>query len=78
MKKAHICSKPSGHPPGFVWQWEAADGSAASRDRFDLYYDCVCDAREHGYEVELTHAHGNTAPGGADFRLQGSSEEERS
>ena len=43
---------------------------AQSERTFDLYHDCLTDARAHGYEVELTHAQGNTAPGGAEYHLR--------
>lgn len=70
MKIAELYTIPSGHPPGYLWMWRTADGSATSSGSFALYYDCLCDARNQGYAVELTHAAGNTAPGGAGYRLR--------
>jgi len=42
---------------------------AESKQAFSLYYDCVCDARKHGYQVDLQRAQGLTAPGGAAHKL---------
>ena len=39
------------------WHWEkiSADGVtvAESKERFDYYYDCVADAKAHGYVPPL-------------------------
>ena len=69
MKKAEIYTIPAGHEPGYAWKWRSTDGRIISADTFQLYYDCVTDARKHGLEVELTRARGITAPGGAHYDL---------
>ena len=70
MKKAQVYTIPAGQASGYVWKWRSAEGNAGSSQSFELYYDCVCDARSHGYEVDLTYAVGATAPGGADYNLR--------
>jgi len=44
----------SGTPAGFKWFWRktSADGATVveSKVQFDYYYDCVTDAKAHGYE----------------------------
>jgi hypothetical protein len=35
---------------GYVWEWAAADRSTRSQQTFDLFFDCLEDARKHGYE----------------------------
>ena len=35
---------------GYVWEWAAADRSTRSQHTFDLFFDCLEDARKHGYE----------------------------
>jgi len=41
---------------GYKWQWkrEDADGKTnrVSRKRFAYYYDCVMDAKKHGFEPD--------------------------
>ena len=64
MKKAQICSIPSKTTQGYDWKWRAVTGKRESAKSFAFYFDCVSDARDRGYEVELTHAMGATAPGG--------------
>ena len=70
MKKAEIYSVACPGDPGFVWTWRESGGKTTCAHTFAMYFDCVTDARDKGFEVELTHAQGNTAPGGAEFRLQ--------
>jgi hypothetical protein len=41
----------------FQWKWRGNDGKRTSERTFDLFYDCVEDARQHGVEVDLTQAH---------------------
>ena len=36
----------------FHWGWHSADGRKTSRTVFTYFYDCVLDARRHGYEVD--------------------------
>ena len=67
MKKAHIFWVSASPQPGYAWKWRV--GEKQSKQSFDYYFDCISDARERGYEVELSHAVGATAPGGATYRL---------
>jgi hypothetical protein len=46
----------------FQWKWRSENGKRESTRGFDLYYDCVEDARAHGNEVELAAGHPG-APG---------------
>ena len=70
MKKAKIVSVPVASDSGYVWKWQDCDGSTASAETFERYFDCVSDARQRGYEVELTQAAGDKAPGGAELKLR--------
>lgn len=70
MKKARICSVPSKSAQGYAWKWRALAGKRESAKSFAFYFDCMADARDLGYEVELTHAMGATAPGGALHKLR--------
>jgi hypothetical protein len=35
---------------GYVWEWSALERATKSRHTFDLFFDCLDDARTHGYE----------------------------
>ena len=39
---------PFGH--GYVWEWSAVNRRGGSKQTFDLFFDCLEDARKHGYE----------------------------
>ena len=67
--KAEILPVPAGHANGYVWKWRCNEPKAESKTTFTLYYDCLSDARKHGYAVDLTQAHGLTAPGGAQHNM---------
>jgi hypothetical protein len=41
----------------FQWRWRSRDGKRKSSRAFELYYDCVQDARSHGVDVDLDRAH---------------------
>ena len=56
---AHVFTVPAKTPEGYRWQWRSADGATTSENAFDLFYDCVSDARESGYEVDLAEAPGS-------------------
>lgn len=64
MKNATVFSIPLHNANGFSWRWRCVDGTYESNKVFLLYHDCLMDAQRRGYEVELTHAQGLTAPGG--------------
>ena len=70
MKTAEIYPVPAGESPGYAWKWRATGQKVTAENTFRFYFDCVTDAREHGYTVELTYAHGETAPGGAAYVLR--------
>jgi len=53
MKKAEIYAAAAGHSPGYAWKWRCMIDKTHSRHAFLFYYDCVADAKEKGYEVEL-------------------------
>ena len=38
---------------GYIWEWRTEDGSRRSRHGFDLFYECLEDARAHGFEPRL-------------------------
>ena len=69
MQLAQIVPIAAADPHGFAWKWRCVASKAESKQAFSLYYDCVCDARKHGYQVDLPRAHGLTAPGGAAHKL---------
>ena len=35
---------------GYMWEWSAIDDDAGSKHAFDLFFECLEDARKHGYE----------------------------
>lgn len=39
---------PLGH--GYVWEWCAIDADSKSKRTFELFFDCLEDARHNGYE----------------------------
>jgi hypothetical protein len=41
----------------FQWEWRCTDGKRKSSRAFELFYDCVEDARSHGARVDLDRAH---------------------
>jgi hypothetical protein len=68
MKKAKIASIPAAGG-AFSWRWEEYTTDVKSSRTFEHYFDCLADARLHGYDVDLTYAQGAKAPGGAGFNL---------
>jgi len=41
----------------YQWKWRGADGKQKSSRTFDLFYDCVEDARSHGAAIDLARIH---------------------
>lgn len=41
----------------FQWKWRGKDGRRKSERSFELFYDCVEDARDHGVVVDLSQVH---------------------
>ena len=35
---------------GYVWEWAAVDRATRSQRTFDMFFDCLEDARRNGYE----------------------------
>jgi hypothetical protein len=70
VRKAIIYSVTTPTGIGYGWKWRCAETKVESAATFPFYYDCVADAQIGGLEVELTHAVGATAPGGARYDLQ--------
>jgi hypothetical protein len=35
---------------GYVWEWSALQGKTHSQRSFDMFFDCLEDARKRGYE----------------------------
>lgn len=63
MKPAVIFSIPTPTAHGYSWRWRSVDNKADSQKQFHYYHECLADARASGYSVQLTGAHGSTAPG---------------
>ena len=55
----------------YQWKWSCVDGKRKSYSSraFELFYDCVEDARSHGVDVDLEHAHQQIAGEGANAKL---------
>ena len=71
MKKiATISAVPGGSPSDFVWTWQSADEGSTPSRCFSFYFDCLTDARNHGYRVDRSVGCGPMAPSGAPFTLK--------
>jgi hypothetical protein len=46
-----IYAKPTG-AQGYGWGWESGDKRRRSKGYFRYFYECVQDARKHGFDVE--------------------------
>jgi hypothetical protein len=47
-----IFAKPAGEQ-SYGWGWESGDKRRRSKGYFRYFYECVQDARQHGYEIEF-------------------------
>lgn len=58
MKTCHIYPVAAG-AGAYQWRWRCVDGKrkSSSSRAFELFYDCVEDARKHGADIDLDHAH---------------------
>ena len=45
----------------YQWKWRDADGKQESSRAFELFYDCVEDARSHGAAIDLARIHRDIA-----------------
>ena len=52
-RKVEIVDVPAPTRQGYRWQWRSTDNAVGSNRAFDLFYECVEDARARGYEVDL-------------------------
>jgi hypothetical protein len=50
LRPCEIYPVPSGSGNGFVWEWSAVGEPGKSRRCFEMFFDCLDDARRHGYE----------------------------
>ena len=62
MKTCHIYPVSTGAGI-YQWKWKCVEGKrkSGSSRAFDLYYDCVEDARNHGADVDLDRVPGEIA-----------------
>jgi len=54
MMRCEIFHVP--HQSSFRWKWRAiaTDGSVReSQESYELFYECVCAARENGYKPQI-------------------------
>ena len=65
MRDAEIYSVPGAGRKTFEWRWRANGGRHASSRRFAYYFDCIQDARRHGYRAQFKYPLGAVAPGAA-------------
>lgn len=49
--RARVVPIPAPNAQGYRWQWRAEDGTEVSARAFELFYDCLSDARSRGYDV---------------------------
>ena len=70
MKKAEIYAVSNKSDSSYAWEWRCLNSKTKSEAAFQFYFECLENARQAGYEVELTQAHGMAAPGGAGSRLR--------
>lgn len=63
----HIYPVPGGGG-SYQWKWRSDNGKHKSSRAFDLFYDCVEDARKHGNDVDVERAHQEIA--GAKLNLK--------
>jgi hypothetical protein len=50
LRPCEIYPVPSGSGNGFSWEWSAIGEIGRSKRCFELFFDCLDDARSHGYE----------------------------
>jgi hypothetical protein len=74
MKTATISAIPVGETPGYAWTWRSNTDNATGASAFAYYFDCVTDARNHGYDVNLAAARGAMTSDRARYALFGAGE----
>ena len=50
LRPCEIYPVPTGSGYGYVWEWSDVGRESGSKHPFDLFYECLDDARRHGYE----------------------------
>lgn len=50
LRPCEIYPVPSGSGNGYVWEWSAVGEAGKSNRCFELFFDCLDDARTQGYE----------------------------
>jgi len=62
VKTCHIYPVSSGAGV-YQWKWKCVEGKrkSGSTRAFDMYYDCVEDARKHGADIDLERVPGEIA-----------------
>jgi hypothetical protein len=53
----------------FHWKWRCDDGKRKSSRAFELFYDCVEDARNHGARVNLERVHEQIASANLNVKI---------
>lgn len=53
VARVHIFDVEAPNAQGYRWRWQSPDGTASSACDFDLFYDCVADARANGHEARV-------------------------
>jgi hypothetical protein len=52
-KSAQLIAVQSSDPAGFRWKWRSPDDGNQSKTTFVYFFDCLQDARNAGYAVEM-------------------------
>ena len=50
LRPCEIYPVPVPFGNGYVWEWSAVERTTGPTRSFDLFFDCLEDARRHGYE----------------------------
>lgn len=50
LRPCEISPVPVQYGNGYVWAWAALADDAQSAHTFEMFFDCLEDARKHGYE----------------------------
>lgn len=50
LRPCEICPVRVQYGNGYVWEWASLEDDARSKQTFEMFFDCLEDARRHGYE----------------------------
>lgn len=50
LRPCEIYPVGTGSGYGYIWEWSAVERGMGSKHAFDFFFDCLDDARKHGYE----------------------------